>query len=92
MEYSQPTTAIFDPANNLWQFVDYPEDEFSKVDYPINGSVVDATWDRGIELFDDSIFLSFAEQIHKYDSQPSHRIFKKSAGTICLALPHGRDE
>ena len=25
-------------------------------------------------------------------SQPSHRIFEKSAGTICLALPHGRDE
>jgi hypothetical protein len=24
--------------------------------------------------------------------QPSHRIFEKSAGTICLALPHGRDE
>jgi hypothetical protein len=22
----------------------------------------------------------------------SHRIFEKSAGTICLALPHGRDE
>ena len=25
-------------------------------------------------------------------TQPSHRIFEKSAGTICLALPHGRDE
>jgi Ca2+-binding EF-hand superfamily protein len=67
IEYSQPTTAVFDPANNLWQFVDYPEDEFSKVDYPILGTVVDATWNRGIELFDNSIFLTFAEQIHKYD-------------------------
>jgi hypothetical protein len=29
-----------------------------------------------------------------YESYPhaSHRIFEKSAGTICLALPHGRDE
>ena len=26
------------------------------------------------------------------NTQPSHRIFEKSAGTICLALPHGRDE
>jgi hypothetical protein len=25
-------------------------------------------------------------------SHASHRIFEKSAGTICLALPHGRDE
>jgi hypothetical protein len=29
---------------------------------------------------------------NKTFSQPSHRIFEKSAGTICLALPHGRDE
>jgi len=26
------------------------------------------------------------------NSHASHRIFEKSAGTICLALPHGRDE
>jgi hypothetical protein len=25
-------------------------------------------------------------------SHASHRIFEKSAGTICLGLPHGRDE
>jgi hypothetical protein len=30
--------------------------------------------------------------IDEFFSQPSHRIFEKSAGTICLALPHGRDE
>jgi len=32
--------------------------------------------------------LTFEEII----TQPSHRIFEKSAGTICLALPHDRDE
>lgn len=65
--YSWSTTAIFNPANEVWQFIDHPQDKFSKVNYPILGTLVDETWDRCIELFDDSIFLSFAEQIHKYD-------------------------
>ena len=29
---------------------------------------------------------------NKLTPQPSHRMFKNSAGTICLALPQGRDE
>jgi hypothetical protein len=32
------------------------------------------------------------QNIYGKETQPSHRIFEKSAGTICLALPHSRDE
>jgi hypothetical protein len=32
------------------------------------------------------------KQWKELKSHASHRIFEKSAGTICLALPHGRDE
>jgi hypothetical protein len=31
-------------------------------------------------------------KIYDSETHASHRIFEKSAGTICLALPHGRDE
>jgi hypothetical protein len=33
-----------------------------------------------------------AADIRNNIAHASHRIFEKSAGTICLALPHGRDE
>jgi hypothetical protein len=36
--------------------------------------------------------LTFAATIDDSETHASHRIFEKSAGTICLALPHGRDE
>jgi hypothetical protein len=32
------------------------------------------------------------DETNKKFAHASHRIFEKSAGTICLALPHGRDE
>jgi hypothetical protein len=32
------------------------------------------------------------ENLRDFETHASHRIFEKSAGTICLALPHGRDE
>ena len=34
----------------------------------------------------------WTQVIYKKKSHASHRIFEKSAGTICLALPHGGDE
>ena len=60
-------TAIYDPASGLWQFSDHPKDEFSKENYLMPGTSEYTVWDGCIELFDNSIFLSFAEQIHKYD-------------------------
>jgi Ca2+-binding EF-hand superfamily protein len=60
-------TAIFDPASSLWQIVDYPQDANLGEEHVMPGTREENVWDSCIELIDDSLFLSFSGQIHKYD-------------------------
>jgi len=60
-------TAIFDPVTGLWNFINHPQDDKLGEDKLMPGTSYDTVWDGCIELFDDSLFLSFSGQIHKYD-------------------------
>jgi Ca2+-binding EF-hand superfamily protein len=60
-------TAIFDPASGLWQFVVHPQDDKLGKEDIMSGTRDEDVWDGCIELFDNSLFLSFSGQIHKYD-------------------------
>jgi Ca2+-binding EF-hand superfamily protein len=56
---SLAAAAIYDPANNNWEIVEYPEHNTNAIG--INFET------RNIELFKDELYLSVADEIHKCD-------------------------